>query len=198
MGKIRSAWEIALERTEGLQIDKDRIREKADIDSARKAAGQFLSDDDGIDEGKLREELSRLNAKASAKALMMTATANISLPLTEEEIDDKRLGKVKTLVSIAAGGNPNAAALMEELEAFIRQYPKHRKDLMEKMKAQYKPVLEEKSAKLSRQYGTEVHLSYENDKEFMEAARSNLERLENQYEATLTNAKKQLGDLVEG
>ena len=50
MGKIRSAWEIALERTEGLQIDKDRIREKADIDSARKAAGQFLSDDDGIDE----------------------------------------------------------------------------------------------------------------------------------------------------
>ena len=64
------------------------------------------------------------------------------------------------------------------------------------MKAQYQPILDEKSEKLSRQYGTEVKLSFESDKEFMEAARKNLEKLEAQYQATLTNAKAQLREIA--
>ena len=68
--------------------------------------------------------------------------------------------------------------------------------LADKMKAQYKPILDEKSEKLSKQYGTEVHLSFENDKEFMEAASKNLERLENQYQQTVRNAKAQLKQMI--
>ena len=117
------------------------------------------------------------------------------LPQSEDE-DDTRLKKAGTLIDIATGHDANALALTEELEAFLKQYPLHRKDLIEKMKAQYKPVLDEKSDKLSKQYGTEVHLTYENDKEFMELARQNLERLEAQYNATLANAKKQLRSIA--
>ena len=64
------------------------------------------------------------------------------------------------------------------------------------MKAQYQPVLDEKSAKLSKQYGQEIHLSFEQDKEFMEAASRNLERLEAQYQQTVRNAKSQLKEMI--
>lgn len=195
MGKIKSAWEIALERTEGITIDKDKMKYKADVDNARRLAGRFMSDDEPISETELNAGLAKLDKKAVREALILTAEANLSLPQTEEE-DDSRLLKAKKLIEIATSSDPQATGLMDELIAFLKQYPLHRKDLMEKMKAQYKPILDEKSEKLSKQYGTEVHITFENDKEFMEAARKNLERLENQYEATLTNAKSQLTELA--
>ena len=191
MGKIRSAWEIALERTEGIQLDKNKMKHKADVDNARRLAGRYMSEDEPIDEETLEKGLSSLDQEAVKEALILTAEANLSLPQTENE-DSTRLEKAAKLVSLATGGNPQTTGLMNELIPFLGQYPLHRKDLMEKMKAQYKPMLDEKSEKLSRQYGTEVHLSFENDNEFMEAARANLERLEGQYQATLDNAKKQL------
>lgn len=176
-------------------MDKDKIKYKADVDSARRAAGRFVSDDEPINEKELRDSLSSLDRKAVKEALIVTAEANLSLPQSEDS-DNTRLEKAKTLIAIATDNNPEAIGLSEELEAFLKQYPLHRKDLLEKMKTQYKPILDEKSEKLSKQYGTEVHLSYENDKEFMEAARQNLERLEAQYQATLTNAKKQLASIA--
>ena len=196
MGKIKSAWEIALEKTEGIQMDKEKIRRKSDIENIRKTAGAYLAEDDP-DTAKLREDLSKYDRSTLADALMMTVTANISLP-ADENADSSRMERVKQLLSIASGGDPRAMGLMDEIIAFTGQYPKHRKDLMEKMKAQYQPVLDEKSAKLSRQYGTEVHLSFENDKEFLEAARKNLERLEAQYESTLQDAKNQLRAIISG
>lgn len=195
MGKIKSAWEIALERTEGIQMDKDKIRYKADVDNARRLAGRFLSEDEPISEDELRRGLEKLNKDAVKEALVVTASANLSLP-QDENADDERLTKTKTLLAIATDSNPQAMGLIDELGAFLKQYPLHRKDLLEKMKAQYQPILDEKSQKLSQQYGTEVHLSFENDKEFMKAAGQNLERLENQYQSTLDNAKAQLKELA--
>ena len=194
MGKIKSAWEIALERTESIQMDKNKLKYKTDVDTARRLAGRFIADDEPIDEKELRDGLSALDSKAVKEALIITAEANLSLPQTEE--DDSRLRKAVKLIEIATDNNAQAIGLANELEGFLKQYPLHRKDLFEKMKAQYQPILDEKSEKLSRQYGTEVKLSFESDKEFMEAARKNLEKLEAQYQATLTNAKTQLREIA--
>ncbi len=195
MGKIKSAWEIALERTESIQMDKNKLKYKTDVDTARRLAGRFIADDEPIDEKELRDGLSALDSKAVKEALIITAEANLSLPQTEDE-DDSRLRKAVKLIEIATDNNAQAIGLANELEGFLKQYPLHRKDLFEKMKAQYQPILDEKSEKLSRQYGTEVKLSFESDKEFMEAARKNLEKLEAQYQATLTNAKNQLREIA--
>ena len=118
MGKIKSAWEIALERTEGIQMDKDKMKYKADVDSARRLAGRFVSDDDPIGEDELREGLSRLDKKAVKEALIVTAEANLSLPQTENE-DSTRLSKAKVLIGIATDSNPQAIGLADELEAFL-------------------------------------------------------------------------------
>ena len=96
MGKIKSAWEIALERTEGIQIDKNKLKYKTDYDTARREAGRFMSDDEPIDEKTLLENISSLDRKAVKEALIITAEANLSLPQTEED-DSTRLKKAKSI-----------------------------------------------------------------------------------------------------
>lgn len=194
MGKIKSAWEIALEKTEGITIDKEKMKYQSDVEKARKAAGSYMLADKADDEAFINN-LKDIDPKAVKEGLLMTADANISLPESEEG-NEERFKRIKTIIAIASDNNSNALALTDELIGFLNQYPLHRKDLVEKMKAQYKPILDEKSEKLSKQYGQDIHLSYESDKEFMEAASKNLERLENQYQQTVRNAKAQLKQMI--
>ena len=194
MGKIKSAWEIALEKTEGITIDKEKMKYQSDVEKARKAAGSYMLADKADDEAFINN-LKDIDPKAMKEGLLMTADANISLPESEEG-NEERFRRIKTIIAIASDNNSNALALTDELIGFLNQYPLHRKDLVEKMKAQYKPILDEKSEKLSKQYGQDIHLTYENDKEFMEAASKNLERLENQYQQTIRNAKAQLKQMI--
>lgn len=194
MGKIKSAWEIALEKTEGITIDKEKMKYQSDVEKARKAAGSYMLADKADDEAFITN-LKDIDPKAMKEGLLMTADANISLPESEEG-NEERFRRIKTIIAIASDNNSNALALTDELIGFLKQYPLHRKDLVEKMKAQYKPILDEKSEKLSKQYGQDIHLTYENDKEFMEAASKNLERLENQYQQTVRNAKAQLKQMI--
>lgn len=194
MGKIKSAWEIALEKTEGITIDKEKMKYQSDVEKARKAAGSYMLADKADDKAFINN-LKDIDPKAMKEGLLMTADANISLPESEEG-NEERFRRIKTIIAIASDNNSNALALTDELIGFLNQYPLHRKDLVEKMKAQYKPILDEKSEKLSKQYGQEIHLTYENDKEFMEAASKNLERLENQYQQTVRNAKAQLKQMI--
>lgn len=194
MGKIKSAWEIALEKTEGITIDKEKMKYQSDVEKARRAAGSYMLADKADDEAFITN-LKDIDPKAMKEGLLMTADANISLPESEEG-NEERFKRIKTIIAIASDNNSNALALTDELIGFLNQYPLHRKDLVEKMKAQYKPILDEKSEKLSKQYGQDIHLTYENDKEFMEAASKNLERLENQYQQTVRNAKAQLKQMI--
>ena len=194
MGKIKSAWEIALEKTEGITIDKEKMKYQSDVEKARKAAGSYMLADKADDEAFINN-IKDIDPKAMKEGLLMTADANISLPESEEG-NEERFRRIKTIIAIASDNNSNALALTDELIGFLNQYPLHRKDLVEKMKAQYKPILDEKSEKLSKQYGQDIHLTYENDKEFMEAASKNIERLENQYQQTVRNAKAQLKQMI--
>ena len=50
MGKIKSAWEIALEKTEGITIDKEKMKYQSDVEKARKAAGSYMLADKADDE----------------------------------------------------------------------------------------------------------------------------------------------------
>ncbi len=194
MGKIKSAWEIALEKTEGIEIDKDKFRYSENVNKARRIAGAFLTGDE-TDTEKLRKDLEAVDEKARKEALTASVLSSLSLP--QDEVMDNRFEKTKTLASIASGNDPDVMGLLAELTEFLMQYPKHRKDLVEKMKEQFRPMLEEKEAKLRAQYGQDVHIAPETDKEFVEIATKNLERLEAQYDATLQNAKKQLKELLE-
>ncbi len=193
MGKIRSAWEIALEKTASIELDKERYQHDADVDKARRIAGSYLVAEDKTTE-ETEKELSQLDGKVVKEALRTTILQSLSLP--QEEILDDRYERLTFLASLASGGDPTVMDLMGQITGFLKQYPLHRKDLVEKMKAQYEPMLAEKEERLRAQYGQSVKLKAENDKEFIELATKNLERLQEQYEKSLEGAKDQLRSLL--
>ena len=193
MGKIKSAWEIALEKTASIELDKERYQHDADVDKARRIAGSYLIDDESSRE-ETEKELSGIDRGIVREALRTTVLQSLSLP--QDEILDDRYERLSFLASLASGDDPSVMDLMGQIIGFLRQYPKHRKDLVEKMKVQYEPMLAEKEERLRAQYGQNIKLKAENDKEFIELATKNLERLQDQYEKSLQGAKEQLRSLL--
>lgn len=192
MGKIKSAWEIALERTENIVVDSDRIRHNQTIDKIRRVAGAFLvADTNTID--KTREELSGFSKEDLKEALTLTVLNGLTLP--SDEITDDRYERLASIFEII-NSNQDASTLFSQITNLLKQYPMHKKQLLEQMKAQFEPMLREKEAQMREQYGQEVQLSLENDKEFAQAIRQNIEKLDNQYQQTLDNAKEQLKALL--
>ena len=192
MGKIKSAWEIALEKTEDIVVDENKIRHNQKINSIRRAAGTFLISD-SPDESKLKEDLSNYNADELKEALTLNIINGLVLP--SDIVSDDRFDRLKVLLSIISK-NGNSIELFDRIVELLKQYPQHKNQLTDQMKAQFEPMLREKEAQMKEQYGQEVHLNLEEDKEFLQVARQNLEKLEGQYQQTLDGAKEQLKMLI--
>ena len=188
MGKIKSAWEIALEKTENIVIDENRIRHSQRIDSIRRIAGAFLLSD-VCDIDKAKKELEDFDKPELKEGLKLTILNGLALP--SDEITDDRYDRLKMLLDIIAN-DTSIDELFEQITGLLKQYPLHKKQLMEQMKAQFEPMLREKEAQMKEQYGQEVHLSLETDKEFLQVARQNIDKLESQYQKSLDSGKEQL------
>ena len=193
MGKIKSAWEIALEKTESIEIDENRIRHNATIDAIRRIAGSYLLSDEDTEE-KTAAALAAYSDEDLKEALGQSIINSISLPLTDEE-ESKKPQRLAFLLSIALKGNGEAEDFLSQILTHVSQYPKHRKQLMEQLKSQFEPMLKEKEERMRQQYGEAPHLTMENDKECREMANKYLERLQKQYQDTLDDAKQQLKEL---
>lgn len=70
MGKIRSAWEIALEKTENIQVDREKLKLEEDIKKARRAAGAFLNDEENKGES-LEDDLNAIGNDKAVRELSL-------------------------------------------------------------------------------------------------------------------------------
>lgn len=193
MGRIKSAWEIALEKIESIEVDEDRIRHNANIDAIRRKVGAYLLSEDDTEE-KTEEELKAFPVEELKEAIGQSILNSLSLPQTENT-DDKKPRRLSFLLSIALPGNQEVQDFLQQVLAHMAQYPQHRNQMMEQLKSQFEPMLKEKEERMRAQYGEAPHLTFENDKECREMANKYLERLQDQYQKTLDDAKEQLKEV---
>ena len=195
MGKIRSAWEIALEKTENMEIDQDKIRHSQDVDKIRRIAGQYITAEEAeADEAKLADALSAFDPALLREALESTVLNSLSLP-QDEEVFLTKTKRISTLISIAFPSE-DLLSFYGQVTEQLSQYPAHREDLLKRLKEQLEPMLKQKEEAMRQKYGESVHLTVENDKESMETVKNYLERLNKQYDDTLVNAKATLKELL--
>ena len=169
MAKIRSAWEIALEKTQDIQIDKDRLQREENINRARRLAGSYLNYDEDMDETRLSEEYSKIAS-----------------------LDGAREGIRATILQNLTLDNPMADQLMTQIVGFLKQYPEHQKQLVDQLKERFQPMMQDKAEKLRQQYGQDVPVSIERDPEFLKLAQQQLDAMRGQYEQMLGEAKARL------
>ncbi len=187
MGKIKSAWEIALEKTQSIKVDENRIRENQRIDEVKRIAGAFLSDEETDDTGLSRlDGYSDKEVKAGLKVLLLS-----SLSLSAGTVDEQRLSRLTRLATYVFKDEQSHGLYLKLLDV-IKQYPDHRKQLIEQLEESLEPSLRQKEEMMRQKLGRDVHLTIEDDKEAMEIVNKNLDKLDNEYNKIIEGSKKQL------
>lgn len=195
MGRIRSAWEIALEKTQDIAIDKSKLEKENNITAARTLAGRYLNYDEEMSEDVLKKEYEKISGLDGVRDGIRTSIMqNLTLP--SETVLNDRYERLETLASMISGNDSQVMSLMGQITAFLKQYPEHQKQLYEQLKEHFRPMLEEKAQQLREKYGQDIPLSLENDKEFVQVANKQLEELRKQYESNLDAAKRQLETIL--
>ena len=181
MGIIKSAWEIALERSESIVIDKDKLKKDEDILKIRAILGRYLSDDENLD----LEKLNSYNKELVNEALLIVLDQNLILP--HDSLNEQRMEKINK-IAWAVSTKEEFLSHITNIITFLRQYPNHKTHLIEQIKAQFKTMIEQKNPN--------ENIDLDNNPEFMQILNTQLEKLSANYIKTLDESKKQLANLI--
>ena len=197
MAIIKSAWELALEKTASLEADPDKIKRDLKVKEGRQIAATFLNDIDSTKEGteKRFKSFEGKDKEAVKEGMALTLLSNLSLPRNVAFKDS--FSKVLELGSIVGEGHEEFAQLLGQLEGFFSQYLESQEDLVERLKQQFAPHLQQKEAQLRQQYGPNFTLRPEQDPEFMKILDKQLGQIEEQYTNILNQAKDQIKEMLD-
>ena len=196
MAFIKSALEIAMERTKDVKIDPEAIKMESLVKEGRKFASEYLYtinfDKDEL--GNKIKSYSGEQKKVFIDGLVKTFLSNIILP--KNDTYEEQLQNIESGLCEISKNKKDITVMIEQIKQFFIQYLENRKQLIEAVKQQYAPKLMQKQQEMAAQYGHEVTLSPEQDPEFMEILKSNILKMETQYSESLAGAKEELGKII--
>ncbi len=193
MGKIKSALEIALEKTENMEINEDRIRHNTTLDQIRRIAGTYITNDEETEEN-LRSKLSQFNKEEIKEALTETILNSIVLPQDDTSLKEKK-ERIETIIDLGFH-DEKVRSYYDSISDELSQYPSNKEDLINRLKEQIEPMLREKEKAMQEKYGESVHLTIESDKEAMAMVKNYIDRLNQQYNEMLSQAKNGMKELL--
>jgi len=187
MGVIKTALEIALERTETVKSDKSGIDQYEVKKRGKKLANAFLDGDaDIVSEIKKTQAQDRENLK---QGIFDVLSAQIALPAAGS--DEKRIEKLgKGLAAVINNNEFNE--MYKQLTALFAQYLQETAQCDKMLRQQYAPKLRQKEEELSRRVGREVHIDPFQDPEFVNFYNQNMNALKANYETVVEQAREQV------
>ncbi len=196
MAIIKSAWELALEKTASLEADPVKIQHDLKIKEGRQLAANYLMDIDvkAEETQKKFDAYPKEDKQIIKEGMALTLLSNLSLPRTP--LFKESFPHLIALGNIIAEGDEQIQGLLSQVEEFFTQYLTNQEDLIERMKQQFGPHLEQKQAQMRQQYGPNFTLRPEQDPEFMKLLDKNLAQLDVQYNTLLDQAKDQMKELL--
>jgi hypothetical protein len=192
MGIIKSSWEVAMERTADIKGDKSSVHANEMKKTGKRIASDYIYADkpDISDFQKAIGDYSGEDKQLIQRGAFEVFLSYISLP--QDENYGTALDLAQKGLEVLTGNKKDVAAILDQVRQFFSQYLQHRDQLTEQMKQQYEPQLRRKQQELSRQYGSEIEFKPEQDPEFNQALRKNMQQLEAQYQQALNQVKEQL------
>jgi len=187
MGRIKSALEIALERTENVRSDKAGVMQFDAKQNGKKLANAWL--EGGVN---LADEIKKTpddQKKSLKQGIFDVLITQITLP--GEQDDDKRFDLVgKGLQTVI--NNNKVAAIFSQLKDVFAQYKQEIAHYDQAIRTQYAPKLRQKEEELSRRLGREVRIDPFQDPEFTAFYNQNMTALKTNYEAVIEQAKNEI------
>ena len=194
MTEIKSALELALERTQNIKSDKETLEANDSRNRGRRLASALINPQE--EPGNPLEEIKKASGKEGRwikEGFFQVLLANLNLPLDDQY--GPKLTKLEKGFQAVIKDRKNVSYVMQQLKQFFEQYLQSRDQVGESLKQQYEPQLREKERALAQQMGATIHLEPESDPDFNAILAKNLSRLEEQYNQALQQAKEELQTL---
>lgn len=179
MARIKSAWELALEKTKDIEIDESKYRTGVLEKEGMALAGKFLNDAQMAEE----ELANKYNAYSSEdivavkQGVVNTIFSNLGLP--SDNLYEMRFERLVTLVALVADEESQAVSTIRQIGELFAQFIQHRQDFISRMQEQIKQAMQENPEQV-------------NSSQYTQLIQQNLKKLDAQYQGALDNAKEAL------
>jgi len=192
MGVIKTALEIALEKTEKVKGDKSSIDQFEAKQRGKKLANSFLAG-----EANLADEIKNAAAgqrESLKQGIFDVLISQIALPAGKE--DEKRIDAVGKGLGIVINDS-RFASMYKQLTQVFSQYLQEAAHYDQAIRQQYAPKLRQKEEELSRRLGRDVRIDPFQDPEFVAFYNQHMTALKGNYEALVDQAKEEARLLFE-
>jgi hypothetical protein len=193
MGRIKSALEIALEKTESVKSDKGSISQFEIRQKGKKLANEFLENPANSLEAEIKK-VQKEEQDSLKQGIFDVLLSQIVLPLTAE--DKKRIETAGRGLLAVIGGS-RFSALLKQFSQILEQYLDETAQYEEAIKRQYAPKLRQKEEELSRRLGRPVQLDPFQDPEFAAFYNQNMNQLKANYQAAVDQVREEAVRLFE-
>ena len=185
MGRIKSALEIALERTESIKTDKGSVDMFEAKQEGKRIANAFLADPSKSLESELKKH-PKDRQKCLKQGIFEVLAPQISLPTGKEDMS--RIETVgKGLALLIKDGR--FATMFKQLVQLLSRYSGDLAQLEQAVRQQYGPKLRQKEEELSRRLGQEIRIDPFQDPEFVMFYNQNVNALKANYQAPLDQVR---------
>jgi uncharacterized protein (DUF2164 family) len=205
MAMIKSALEVALERSKDIQIDEAAIEASELRIEGKKAAGHYFEEPES---GSLADKLGQFpkeKRQSVREGMFDVLVAQLQLPMGTDA-DAKKLallGSGFSALASSAGtgllGGVGAAvadkkvqALFQQLTGFFNQYIEDMKNVEQAIRKQWAPKLREKERQMAARMGPDFRMDPMSDPEFAAFYKQNVSAARAQYQAALDKVKDDL------
>ncbi|MDR0730500.1 MAG: hypothetical protein LBF63_02455 [Treponema sp.] len=188
MGKIKTALEIALERTESVKGDRDSIGQFEAKRQGKKIANEFLEDPSRSLEESIKKT-PKEQRESLKQGIFEVLFSQITLPLTKD--DEKRAQTVgKGLGAVISDGR--FSGRYRQFTQLLSRYLEESEQYEKAILRQYEPKLRQKEEELTRRYGRQVRLDPFQDPEFVAFYNQHMNALKENYQGAVDQIREEV------
>ncbi|MBN1241981.1 MAG: hypothetical protein JXA15_04650 [Spirochaetales bacterium] len=196
---IKSALEIAMERTTALKADSVAIKANERRRDGKRLAGEFLAEPDAVDLKARLESEPKEDRNLLREGAYETLATRIQLPLSRDSDGSADLAvAAKGFAALATGfgAEGKVEKLFQQLQSFMQRFVTDADQLDQGLRRQFEPRLRQREQEAAARTGRAVRLDPMSDPEFVKVYQQQAGMLKAQYQQVLDKAKLELAGLL--
>ncbi len=187
MAFIKSALELAMEKSEGLTVDKEELRRKEIATAGKAACAQALA---GAEES--WEPVLKTQEKALSKAdfsVWCLGAADTLLARIQLMDFGPASEMTRVMTFLDELGRKKASARLQKMAQLVGQFQQELKQLKEAIAQQIGPAIKQRAQQLAQQTGANPQFILEKDPTYLKVLNENLEPMRAEYSQALEQLK---------
>ncbi|PKL25985.1 MAG: hypothetical protein CVV47_02325 [Spirochaetae bacterium HGW-Spirochaetae-3] len=198
MALIKSALEIALERTKDLKVDPKALAANEARLEGKRLAGEFLANPAEVDFAARFAATPKDKREGVREGAFEVFAARIQLPnsaIVDPDVETAPLAIGFKTLNVVPFGEKKIQGAIDQLGVFLKQYLDDAKRVDEAIRKQFAPRLKQKEQEASARMGRPVRLDPMSDPDFAAFYKQNVGQMRDQYQDALDKAKADLASL---